>query len=769
MYRPRAALLRTWVKLGLLAVVALGPGIAWAQGVSPAGAIEPTKTEPAKAEATPDVPPPQPPADPLGAAAYRVLATHCARCHQGGQTTGPAPSAGFGNVLRLSELLSDPGLVRPGNPDGSRVYIQMLRHAMPYDAFHEAAGGSQPTPDEIAAVRDWIEKAAEPAACADRKSIIPADIDAALVKAAAAAGPAAGRLRFLSLAAPFNACASPAQMFAYRQALGLIVNGLSWKKEPVPVTAIDDQRTLYQIDLGALGWLPAHWERIERSDPNALGFLAEVSNAARAPFATEHPIARAEWFAETALRAPLYYDLLGLPGLTSEIGRILHLDVEREWATTAVTSETIEKSRFARGARVIERLKPVTPMFWSTIDSVVSNGKGTADAAPSPAQHAAGLALFALPNGLPAFFIRNSKGERIDRVPAGIAQGRIAGDTPLAAGIACLACHTGGPVRPGDPQGPESELDRRVASDRSAIAAAHETAALVAGFAPDGVPPVAALARDFTRAVGRARAVAELGVTDDQLTLLGDRAGPAAVLARRLVLGTVPRAEFDAGFPVLLAALRAPVQSTPLATPGAPTPATRDAPVAIPAETHDHGPRISLLSDKLTYKPGDALRLTVSASADCYMTIVSIDQRGRGTVIYPSDFEPANLLLAGREIRLPADGAPYLFRLKESGRERVVAICSTAASTVDGIRHEFERQRFTDLGDYAAFLLQASKSTAAAATAADTPLPPRAPAPRVEPKGKGRARATAGREELKSPLKAGPGQITQTAITIDIR
>ena len=36
----------------------------------------------------------------------------------------------------------------------------------------------------------------------------------------------------------------------------------------------------------------------------------------------------------------------------------------------------------------------------------------------------------------------------------------------------------------------------------------------------------------------------------------------------------------------------------------------------------------------------------------------------------------------------------------------IVAICSAGASSVDGIRHDFERQRFTDLGDYATFLAQ---------------------------------------------------------------
>ena len=57
------------------------------------------------------------PSDPVAAAAYAVLETHCARCHQAGKLDRPAPAGAFGNVLRLDELASAPYLVAPGNPD----------------------------------------------------------------------------------------------------------------------------------------------------------------------------------------------------------------------------------------------------------------------------------------------------------------------------------------------------------------------------------------------------------------------------------------------------------------------------------------------------------------------------------------------------------------------------------------------------------------------------------------------------------------------------
>ena len=47
------------------------------------------------------------------------------------------------------------------------------------------------------------------------------------------------------------------------------------------------------------------------------------------------------------------------------------------------------------------------------------------------------------------------------------------------------------------------------------------------------------------------------------------------------------------------------------------------------------------------------------------------------------------------------------------GTERIVALCSVAGPAIDGITHDFERQRFTDLGDYGTFLMQAVAADAA--------------------------------------------------------
>ena len=51
-------------------------------------------------------------------------------------------------------------------------------------------------------------------------------------------------------------------------------------------------------------------------------------------------------------------------------------------------------------------------------------------------------------------------------------------------------------------------------------------------------------------------------------------------------------------------------------------------------------------------------------------------------------------------------------RLDKPGRHGVVAICNATAKRPQGIGHDFERQRFTVLGDWRTFLLQTTEREA---------------------------------------------------------
>jgi hypothetical protein len=171
-------------------------------------------------------------------------------------------------------------------------------------------------------------------------------------------------------------------------------------------------------------------------------------------------------------------------------------------------------------------------------------------------------------------------------------------------------------------------------------------------------------------------------------------------------------------------------------------------------------PVLAIAANKNTYRRGDVLTLRVSSTADCHLTLVSVDVRGRGTVIFPNELANGNALAANQELIVPAPDAGYLFRVKEPGMERVVALCNLGTGAVDGIRHDFERQRFTDLGDYRTFL---AKAIAEPAVEPDRTAAKPAP---VSSRRKRRVQQTA--PPPPEPLAA-PQKVLRTGVVFEVR
>jgi len=116
-------------------------------------------------------------------------------------------------------------------------------------------------------------------------------------------------------------------------------------------------------------------------------------------------------------------------------------------------------------------------------------------------------------------------------------------------------------------------------------------------------------------------------------------------------------------------------------------------------------PDIELLlrSDRTIYAVGDAPAYYARSGADCYLTLINVDPDRSAVVLFPNEFEQDNRLLADRELKLPKANAPYRLRLAKAGRERLIGICTEAPRPPLGIFHDFERTRFTLLGDWDRF------------------------------------------------------------------
>jgi len=468
----------------------------------------------------------------LAASAARVLETYCARCHQAGGLSPEARSSLFLNILDLETLARDPSLVRPGLPDGSRLYTAMLRRSMPPDAEGVDGTWTGPAADDIQAVRDWIEALpARPAGDCPRGAASTSqrvEIAAALWRLDSATAAAS---RFITLSHLDTPCADSHEMAKQRDALRRLVAYLSRKQPRATPVPIDDRETVFRVSLDALGWTPADWEHLGAGDAQDSSLYApEGFEVATRVTGSRMPVVRGEWLAHAVLRG-----------------------------------------------------------------------------------------LIPLQDGLP------------DDEDGGIA----------------------------------------------------------------------ALARAWERHVDLEAAAAEMAIDRGKLVrLLESAPASASQLARRLLHGLLSRDEF-----VQLRAAMLHEDEVPIPAPP-------------PHQTREELQQLELAiwSGKLAYAKGELLTLHAWSNADCHLTLIGLDREGRATVLFPNELEPDNRLTAGQVLTVPGAAAAYQFRLADEGRERVVGVCTVNAGLADGIEPDYERQRFTMLGDWRAFLFEAwSKDGAAAA------------------------------------------------------
>lgn len=266
---------------------------------------------------------------------------------------------------------------------------------------------------------------------------------------------------------------------------------------------------------------------------------------------------------------------------------------------------------------------------------------------------------------------------------------------------------------------PRSFYDPEISAQDRAI-----VQAMLAGASPPEalarhVANILQLARAHLAPVNLPRVAAELGVERRVFEReIMASAGGVKTLLLRLAYGTIPRAVIEDDW-LLLGRIG-----------GAPPPTRTIVPVQFdairPSITPQTPIELTIYPDRARYSAGDPVQFTVRSNVNCRLTVISIDASGHGTVIFPNDFATRDTLSAHLNLLLPTPDAGYRFRAKEKGRERVVALCTRAPGIIEGIEHDFERQRFQELGPYAARLEQEMKNglkrraAAAAAAAAAT-------------------------------------------------
>jgi Domain of unknown function (DUF4384) len=674
------------------------------------------------------------PTDPVALAAFNALEKNCSRCHQAGPTLKRAkPAKNFGNILHLSELARDPNFILPGNPDGSHLFIQIAKKEMPYDCYQEFDCKAEPTEAEVRAVYTWIKSLGEAAiaACTGRKVIdqeaivtaIAADLDQQQEHRRKG-------MRYITLSNFYNHCVEETDMVRYRQGVVKLLNSLSRNSDVLKLHTIDPEKTIIAFNLDDLDWTEADWNRIIGTYPYAMKPDASVYDTVASVTGTPLPWIRGDWFGFTASRPPLYYDLLKLPASFAELEKSADVDIKSDIEKFLVKRAGFQKSGVSKHNRLIERHAIPTGYFWTSYDfkgdrpdqSLFIHPLGPVGLSDDAFKHDGGETIFSLPNGFQAYYLNTAKGERLDKGPTEIVLDDSQLDRAVTDGISCFGCHNQG-IRIGTDEIREHVLHDRTFSKevREQVEALYPTqevfkaqldedatrfrnAMIRAGLDPEldsqkvGVESINYLSKAYEKSIDLKIAAAEYGIAAEAFAQgLADAGGEAGQIKRRLEQGVLPREILEAEFKELIVKVS---DNEPIDIAAAGEVAKVGG--KSKEETHDFD--LALTSDKNSYKVNDLPVFAIKSKEDCHLTLINVDASGDGTVIFPNKFQQDNLLPAGKEAQFPGSNAPFQFRLKDPGTETVIAICNASGKEADGIKHDFKKRQFTELGNYRDFL-----------------------------------------------------------------
>ncbi len=549
----------------------------------------------------------------LGGAVQDIFRENCVACHgaAGDRLLEQAP-VGFDYVLDLDRLAHSAKLVRPGDPDGSRLYSLIRNDQMPFGAAD--APEMQLSDADKETVRQWIVALAG-AASADRPIITHGDILDFIYTDKQAMTEAEWRdARYFSLAHLHSAGESAANMEIYRQALAKLLNSLSWQPDVVPVEAIDPQQTVFRVRLSDLGWRERDWRRLVTFNLNELivkkatysvqpAFnlqdiydedASDVAAGRRARAALhesglETLYIKADWFVYAASHPPLYHDLLRLPETIGGLERYLGIDREDNIRQHRVARGGVYDSGVGLNNRLIERHETEFGAYWISYDFAEDPDESIKDLFQRPLGpygfgryvfvEDGGEVIFNLPNGFQGYMLATDEGFRIDTGPPNIVQDRTHPvDSTIVNGVSCIACHSNGMNLMRDEVRPYVEGSGMFPADVVAeVRALHPThdvfdallqqdidmfhaAQRRAGVDPtlrdaQNREPVAALIERFLRPLDPVLAAAEFGMTPERfMAAIAD--DPAfADIRTRFALTGLPRQLFVREFARLAEAM----------------------------------------------------------------------------------------------------------------------------------------------------------------------------------------------------------------------
>ena len=508
--------------------------------------------------------------------AFAIFEQHCLDCH--------GEFGSYSDVLTIKHknLIEDRAVI-PGQPDASELYLRLLADT---DNGSQMPLGQDPLDSEaIATIRRWIAAGAPDweAIPKPERRFITTEAMLKTIHTHVTSLTAFDRsfARYFTLTHLYNAGTSDDNLRAYRNALSKLVNSLSWGAEVIKPTPIDNEETIFYIDLRHYEWdiKSDKWYKIEQAYPYGVQLNSSTWTTLCEKTNCELPFVRADWFIATASLPPLYHEILDLPKTDKELETRLEVDVVgnlKNAPGVRVWRAGFNESGVSVNNRIVERHKSRYGAYWKSYDFAGNVGTQNIFTHPLDFTHDGGEIIFNLPNGLQAYYLSTATGERLDEAPINIVSNAGARDPVVRNGLSCMGCHTEGmktfedQVRSVIEQNrnpsydkaqalrlytEKSEMDRLVREDIARYRRAIEAAGGVFG----GSEPIQQLVKQFEGPLDAAHAAAEVGLeTDDFLKEIRENSGlqNAGLLVLGVENGSVKRDAWESQFGTVVSGLK---------------------------------------------------------------------------------------------------------------------------------------------------------------------------------------------------------------------
>jgi serine/threonine-protein kinase len=542
---------------------------------------------------------PRPPtgeADLAKAAAENVLAANCGQCH-GPALTEQQAQAGMNYINDIDKLV-ETGKIVPLNSAASRIVQRMVRGEMP----PVASGLPAVTEADINTVAQYIDnprfwpEVESGGNCLDDNQLVDFDELFQEVNSDLARADNDDQVffRYISLTNRFTAGQCADALEKDRQGLAKMMNMLSINASIEAPTPVNNEETLYRIDLRDFDWDRAInvegiafndvWEAIAANNPYAVEFVGDDADDAKDDTQTAFPIQFADQMMDVAIIGNLYYAIIDVDvnqPLADFILNELEIDVVANLADEESIRAGTTRSRISRQDRLVQRddIEVRGGALWQSFDFEDDANESIFE---DPFGFAAGgtEAIFTLPNGMLGFIIADENDVIVE--DSDILLDTNQNNFRAITSVSCSNCHASGFIPVVDevreialqnareigldrdeveqlegiyvsPQ----EFSRQVQEDSQGF---YQRALQLADLPIQGGDPVSSVFLRFDQDLRIADAAGDLGLTPDDLADNLDLLDPVLSV---LDQGTLDRDDFTNVYIDSLCRLSTPLENQP--------------------------------------------------------------------------------------------------------------------------------------------------------------------------------------------------------------